>query len=300
MGSVLIDQRVAKAAMDRALGRAEASRAEATMWAAALGKRPIESIGGGVEKAGTPRKKKPAAKTDVPTTKRRGKKCASKYWGVYWFAQKGKWRAQYQNEDGKQVFIGYFDNEEAAARAYNAKIVELKLKRPTNPEVDGKLVAKPDLTSKYVGVHWNSQTSSWKAIVRRSKRLGLDGKMKFLGYYDNEKSAALAVDTYIRLAMPSVAAAKVNFPTIAELTKLKLKTPFKVVLTRDYNGRRVLLNARLTKVKYDPNAVKNRAVWQYRVSFKHHGAAARAVGLKKRLWDTLVGDDSEFVAWALD
>ena len=41
-----------------------------------------------------------------------------------------------------------------------------------------------------------------------------------------------------------------------------------------------------------------RQVWQYRVSFKYHGPAARAVGLKKRLWDTLVGDDSEFVAWA--
>ena len=60
----------------------------------------------------------------------------------------------------------------------------------------------------------------------------------------------------------------------------------------------MLLNARLTQTKYDPHAVKNRAVWQYRVSFKHHGAAARAAGLKKRLWDTLVGDDSEFIAWA--
>ena len=268
------------------------------MWAAALGKRPIESVGGVVEKAGTPRKKKPAATTDVPTTKRRGKTCASKYWGVVWDARRGNWRARYVNEDGKRVHIGYFDNEEEAARAYNAKIVEFKLKRQTNPEINGKLVAKPDLSSKYAGVNWHHSRSSWQARVHRVKRLGLDGKEKFLGRYDKEESAALAVDAYLRLAMPSLAAAKVNFPSLSELTKLKLTTPLKVVVTREHDGRRVLLNARLTQTKYDPHAVKNRAVWQYRVSFKHHGAAARAAGLKKRLWDTLVGDDSEFVAWA--
>ena len=48
-----------------------------------LGKRPIESVGGGVEQAEPPRKK-PAV--DVPATKRRGKKSGSKYVGVYWRA----------------------------------------------------------------------------------------------------------------------------------------------------------------------------------------------------------------------
>ena len=283
MGSVLIDRTRAKVAMDRALGRAEASRAEATMWAAALGKRPIESVGGGVEKAGTPRKKKPATKTDVPTTKRRGKKCGSKYLGVSWIARDGKWLAYYNNEDGKSVHIGHFDKEEVAARAYNAKIAELKLKRQTNPEVNGQLVAKPDLSSKYVGVTWHNQSSMWAARVCRQKRLGFDGKEKFLGLYDKERSAALAVDAYVRLVMPSVAAAKVNLPSLSELTKLKLKTPLKVVVTREHDGRRVLLNARLTETKYDPHAVKHRAVWQYRVSFKHHGPAAKAAGLEKRL-----------------
>ena len=243
---------------------------------------------------------KTGVKTVVPTTKRRGKKCVSKYWGVSWFALRGQWKANYTNEDGKQVHIGLYVDEEEAARAYNAKIVELKLtgRRPTNPEVDGKLVAKPDLSSEYVGVDWWKRDSKWKARARRSKRLGLDGKLIYLGLYDTERSAALAVDAYVRLAMPSVAAVKANFPTLDELTKLKLATPLKIVVTRDFNGQRVLLNARLTKTKYDPHAVKNRAVWRYRVSFKHHGPAARAAGLKKRLWDTLVGDDSEFAAWA--
>ena len=249
-----------------------------------LGKRPIESVGGGVGQAEPPRKKKPAAKTDVPT-KRRGKKCTSKYVGISWIARDGKWLAYYNNEDGKSVHIGNFDKEEEAARAYNAKIVELKLtqRRRTNPEVNGVLVAKPDLSSKYVGVTWHNQSSMWAARVCRSKRFGLDGKEKFLGLYDKERSAALAVDAYVRLVMPSVAAAKVNLPSLSELTKLKLKTPLKVVVTREHDGRRVLLNARLTETKYDPHAVKHRAVWQYRVSFKHHGPAAKAAGLEKRL-----------------
>ena len=33
------------------------------------------------------------------------------------------------------------------------------------------------------------------------------------------------------------------------------------------------------------------------MSFKHRKAEAAALGLKKRLWDTLIGDDSEFVRW---
>jgi hypothetical protein len=33
------------------------------------------------------------------------------------------------------------------------------------------------------------------------------------------------------------------------------------------------------------------------VSFKHRKAEAAALGLKKRLWDTLIGDNSEFVRW---
>ena len=33
------------------------------------------------------------------------------------------------------------------------------------------------------------------------------------------------------------------------------------------------------------------------MSFKHRKAEAAALGLKKRLWDTLIGDDSAFVRW---
>ncbi|KAK7242500.1 hypothetical protein SO694_00017220 [Aureococcus anophagefferens] len=190
------------------------------------------------------------------------------------------------------VHIGHFASEDAAARAYNAKISELGLKkRKTNPEIDGKLVPKPDMSSEYYGVNWDTCKHSWKAQVQRLKACGLDGKQIRLGRYANERSAALAVDAYIRVAMPSVAASKSNFPTLTELTKLRLNTPMHVILTRDFNGKRQTIRGRLTTTKYHPSAKK------YRVSFKHRKAEAAALGLKKRLWDTLVGDDSAFVRW---
>ncbi|KAH8053258.1 hypothetical protein JL720_14739 [Aureococcus anophagefferens] len=261
--------------------------------------------------AGAKRKTSGEAAAVVPK-KRRGGKCSSKYIGVVW--DQGAWKASYRDKNGKLVHIGNFESEDAAARAYNAKIAEVGLKkRPTNPEIDGKLVPKPDMSSEYCGVSWDTFVSSWKAQVNLSKACGLDGKMQYLGRYANERSAALAVDAYLRVAMPSVAAAKSNFPTMKELTKLRLNTPMHVILTRDFNGKRHTIRGCLTTTKYDPSAKKFRAVWQspsvsvrehtktlfyrYRVSFKHRKAEAAALGLKKRLWDTLIGDDSAFVRW---
>jgi len=210
--------------------------------------------------AGVKRKCAGEAPAVVPK-KRRGGKCSSKYFGVCWHAR-GAWQARYTDKNGKLVSVGLFKSEDAAARAYNAKIAELGLKRRTNPEIDGKLVPKPDMSSEYYGVTWFSRDSNWTAQAYPSKACGLDGKKQHLGYYANERSAALAVDAYLRVAMPSVAAAKSNFPTITELTKLKLSTPMHVILTRDFNGKRHMIRGRLTTTKYDPSAKKFRAVWQ--------------------------------------
>ena len=198
----------------------------------------------------------------VVPKKRRGKKCSSKYFGVGWHPS-GAWAAQSKDENGKKIHIGFFESEDAAARAYNAKVAELGLKkRPTNPEIDGKLVPKPDMSSEYYGVAWFSRGRCWMTQVSRSKSCGLDGKHQYCGCYANERSAALAADAYLRVAMPSIAAAKSNFPTITELTKLKLSTPMHVILTRDFNGKRHKIRGRLTTTKYDPSAKKFRAVWQ--------------------------------------
>jgi hypothetical protein len=50
--------------------------------------------------------------------KRKGK-CSSKYKGVCWFRVRKKWQARIQ-VNGKGIFLGFFDDEIEAAKAYDA------------------------------------------------------------------------------------------------------------------------------------------------------------------------------------
>ena len=72
-------------------------------------------------------------------------------------------------------------------------------------------------------------------------------------------------------------------------------------LTRAHKSRRRMLKAQLTKIKYDPRSIKWKAVWRYRVEIDEDDADdARAFGLKRRrLWDTLIGDDSRFCGFKI-
>ena len=68
----------------------------------------------------------------------------SKFWGVTWCKVKRRWLAGYKDADGKRRFVGYYDTQEAAARAYNAAVrrAGLESRRKTNPVVDGQLVPR--------------------------------------------------------------------------------------------------------------------------------------------------------------
>ena len=55
--------------------------------------------------------------------KQRGN-CSSKYKGVTWLKSMGKWQARIVCK-GRAIFLGYFDDEKAAERAYDAKAAEL-------------------------------------------------------------------------------------------------------------------------------------------------------------------------------
>ncbi|KAK7231923.1 hypothetical protein SO694_00083060 [Aureococcus anophagefferens] len=155
-----------------------------------------------------------AATSDDAVAGRRGKHFSSRFYGVCWHWQENPWAAIYRDEHGNDVHIAYFYDEEAAARAYNAKIAKLGLShcRATNADIGGVLQSKPEMSSQYMNVSWNNYHRHWTVFVTASK-VGLK-RRKGLGNYDEEQLAAHAQDRFWREAVPSMFADKANFPAI--------------------------------------------------------------------------------------
>lgn len=113
----------------------------------------------------------------------------SGYKGVRFHKASKKWKAEI-TKDYKNYHIGMFDTPEEAARAYDAKAVELfgefaKLNFPGEPLIKiPKKIVRSDNTSGYRGVTWNKRRRKWDVRVYK------DGKTFYSGYFDCKHEAA--------------------------------------------------------------------------------------------------------------
>ncbi len=57
-------------------------------------------------------------------------KHTSRFWGVSWFLRTSRWLVRYDDDSKprrKKCYVGYFDNEERAALAYNEAVIAADL-----------------------------------------------------------------------------------------------------------------------------------------------------------------------------
>lgn len=168
-----------------------------------------------------------AAEGDAADEIARWTRPLSRYVGVSWNEQRGKWQARYSDATGKQRSCGQFECDEAAARARDRAILTagLENERRMNacdatgalmdkppgyynprPEHDDAAVRPPDparapqaKTSHFVGVHWDRSLNRWRGTIGDAR-----DKRRTLGRFDTEEAAAYAVNAAIKLLPPDV------------------------------------------------------------------------------------------------
>jgi hypothetical protein len=132
-------------------------------------------------------------------------KCAeagSNYRGVYWQKSDNKWIAAIRYDD-KKHHLGYFEEEEKAARAYDrAARTQHGEKAQLNFPAEGESGSRK--SSKYRGVSWEKSYNKWTAGIR------YDGKLHHLGSFEDEEEAARAYDNTVRVHKGG--SAQLNFP----------------------------------------------------------------------------------------
>eukprot|EP00891_Asterochloris_glomerata_P002636 jgi/Astpho2/2636/Aster-x0112 len=144
-----------------------------------------------------------------------GKSRSSRFKGVSRVKDKEghcwKWRARISYDGGKH-FLGYFDDERAAAEAYDCAAINLWGDEDaiTNFAKDGSgsinaAAADSPVTksSRHRGVYWDNNKQLWRAGI------GSKGKQHFLGYFKEEDDAAA---TYDAAAMMFMGNHQLNFP----------------------------------------------------------------------------------------
>ncbi len=123
------------------------------------------------------------------------KNCSSAYEGVYLHKATNKWKVQI-SIDGRQHYIGYYDNEEEAAVDYARAVFKY---RPEDSQKQKRTVvdltdvpqqvpimsSKKNCSSAYEGVSFDKAKNKWRATIV------IDGKATYIGGYQNEEEAAV-------------------------------------------------------------------------------------------------------------
>jgi hypothetical protein len=116
---------------------------------------------------------------------------------------------------GKKKFLGLYDDETAAARAFDAYVIANKINTdlnfPSAPGAAGHMTSKKGRTSSHRGVCWHKSTKKWVANIY------VDGKQKSLGRFVDEDDSPRASATSPRTASFASAAAFVAARTVASV-----------------------------------------------------------------------------------
>jgi hypothetical protein len=123
----------------------------------------------------------------------------SRFVGVSWHKQRKRWQVR-ATDKGKQKCLGLYDDETAAARAFDAYVIANKINTdlnfPSPPGAAGHMTTKKGRTSRHRGVSWFKRTKKWVAAIY------VDGKKKHLGYFVDVDDAGRAYDAAIRKHYP--------------------------------------------------------------------------------------------------